>query len=85
MNSLIGEGKSKETEMERLIEEFDGVREIVYVADTENYDLLFMNKAGLNALGYEKREQVAGKKCYELLQGFQSPCSYCTNGQLFRE
>lgn len=71
--------------MERLIEEFDGVREIVYVADTENYDLLFMNKAGLNALGYDNREQVAGKKCYELLQGFQSPCSYCTNGQLCRE
>ncbi|MCM1496176.1 MAG: diguanylate cyclase [Bacteroides sp.] len=71
--------------MESMLEEFDGVREIVYVADMENYDLLFINKAGLNALGYENREQVAGKKCYELLQGFQSPCSYCKNEELCRE
>lgn len=71
--------------MERIISEFDGVREIVYAADIETYDLLFINTAGLHALGYDKREQVVGKKCYELLQGFQSPCSFCANGQLCRE
>lgn len=71
--------------MERIIREFDGVREIVYVADTENYELLFLNKAGLDAMGYDKLEQVTGKKCYEVLQGIESPCSFCTNGQLCRE
>lgn len=71
--------------MERMISEFDGVREIVYVADTESYDLLFINEAGLKALGYDKREQAVGKKCYTVLQGFQSPCTFCTNGQLCKE
>lgn len=71
--------------MKRLIKEFDGVREIVYVADTENYDLLFMNQAGLEALGYKNRAQVVGRKCHEVLQGIPEPCSFCTNNKLCKE
>lgn len=37
--------------MERIIREFDGFREIVYVADPENYNLMFLNKAGLQTVG----------------------------------
>lgn len=71
--------------MNGLIKAFDGVKEIVYAADTDNYELLFLNKAGMEALGIEKREQLEGRKCYEVLQGKEYPCTYCTNGQLCRE
>lgn len=71
--------------MERIIREFDGFREVVYVADPENYNLMFINKAGLQALGYREREQVKGKKCYEVLHGLDHPCEFCTNHQLCRE
>lgn len=72
----------KNCERIKILEEFDGVSEIVYLADTEDYTLLFMNKAGLKTFGFDNREQVLGKKCYEILQGREFPCSFCTNGQL---
>lgn len=70
--------------MKVAINEFDGVKEIVYVADMDDYTLLFLNKAGLKVLGYIRREQIMGKKCYEVLQGRQQPCETCTNGKLCR-
>ncbi len=71
--------------MKRIIREFDGVSEIVYVADIKDYVLLFLNKAGLKAFGYDSLEQVEGKKCYEVLQGRKSPCPFCTNGKLHKD
>lgn len=71
-----------DTEIMKILDEFDGVREIVYLADTQTHTLLFMNQAGLHTFGYESREQVVGKKCYEILQGREFPCPFCTNGQL---
>ncbi|MDE5781293.1 MAG: diguanylate cyclase [Lachnospiraceae bacterium] len=70
--------------MKIIINEFDGVNEIVYVADMDDYTLLYLNKAGLKLLGYTRREQILGKKCYEVLQGQQQPCETCTNGKLCR-
>lgn len=71
--------------MERIIKEFDGVREMVYVSDPEDYNLMFINKAALQTLGYREFEQVKGKKCYEVLHGLQQPCEFCTNSRLCRE
>lgn len=70
--------------MKEMLKEFDAVREIVYVADPETYELLFLNKSGLYALGYWEREEVTGKKCYEILQGKNSPCEFCNNAKLCR-
>lgn len=71
--------------MKRIFKEFDGVREIVYISDLENQELLFMNKAGLEAFGYENMEQVVGRKCYEVLHGTGGPCAFCTNNQLSKD
>lgn len=71
--------------MKEIIEAFDGVKEIVYIADMENYNILFMNKAGLEVFGYDNMEQVVGKKCYEVFQGKKSPCVFCTNDRLHKE
>ncbi len=71
--------------MRKYIKEFDGVREIVYVADTKKHELLFLNKAGLEAFGYERPDQVVGKKCHEVLQGQDFPCGFCGDDRLNEE
>lgn len=68
--------------MREYIKEFDGVREIVYAADTKNHELLFLNKAGLEAFGYDSLDQVIGKRCHEILQGQDFPCSFCGDERL---
>ena len=40
----------------------------------ENYDLLFINEVGLQNFGLDSFE---GKKCYEVLQGRDTPCDFC--------
>lgn len=47
---------------------------VVYVADFENHELLFVNKYVENIFG-----DIRGKKCYTALQGKTTPCDFCTN------
>lgn len=53
----------------------------VYVADIENYELLYVNHAACEALG-KTQNQLVGCKCYEVIQGRTSPCPFCTNNRL---
>ncbi|WP_417089791.1 diguanylate cyclase domain-containing protein [Eubacterium maltosivorans] len=57
----------------------DELPELMYVADLENYDLLFINKAGKDTFNFKATE---GKKCYELLQGLDAPCPFCSTPKL---
>ncbi|MDK2940408.1 MAG: hypothetical protein PWQ51_2573 [Methanolobus sp.] len=61
-----------------VIEAFD---EPAYVADPATYELLFANKAIKNDMG----GNIIGEKCYTALQGFDSPCTFCTNHLIFGE
>ena len=61
---------------------FDSMRSVVYVADLETYELLYINRYGMAITGPEWR----GRKCFEVLQTDQSaPCGYCTNDRLVRD
>ncbi|MDR3540436.1 MAG: PAS domain S-box protein [Desulfosporosinus sp.] len=61
---------------------FDSINALVYVVDMVNYEILFINKYGMDV--FEKG--ILGKKCYKVLQADQSvPCSFCTNHLLLRE
>lgn len=56
----------------------DGMEEMIYVRDLKDYSLLYLNAAGRAASGvYDYK----GKKCYEVLQGKDSPCEFCQNYQ----
>lgn len=68
--------------MKNLAVEFDGLNELIYVSDRESYELLYLNKCGLQVFGYDNFEQVKGKKCYEVLQGRTEPCDFCNNDLL---
>lgn len=58
----------------------DELEEIVYVSSLEDYELLYLNKAGLNAIGLKKVKP--GSKCYKVIQGKDSPCDFCPNAKL---
>lgn len=68
--------------MERFIDEMDGLSELVYLADTESYELLYLNTSGREQFGIGPDEDLSGRKCYEVLQGKDRPCSFCTNHRL---
>lgn len=53
----------------------------VYIADTDTYELLYLNKSSCDQLCLPE-EQLIGKKCYEVIQGRTSPCPFCNNDHL---
>lgn len=71
--------------MDEFIEELDGMNELIYISDIETYELLYMNTCGLKQFGLKSRPEISGRKCYEVLQGLDSPCSFCTNSKLKRD
>ena len=51
---------------------------VIYVADMENHELLFLNQAGRALFG-----EVEGRNCWEVLQPYRNgPCPFCTNDKL---
>ncbi len=67
-----------DTERRQLVSMFDGMEEVVYVADPSTYELLYLNKAAKNQWG-----DGVGQKCHKVLHGLDSPCEFCTNDHLF--
>ena len=55
----------------------DEIDQIIYIADMDTYELLFVNRAGRKMLGCG--EDYSGKKCYEVLHGLDTVCPFCMN------
>jgi PAS domain S-box-containing protein len=56
----------------------DGLDVVVYVADMDTYEILYLNDFAKQMVG-----QMEGQKCYEHLQvGQTGPCDFCTNDKL---
>ncbi len=68
--------------MDRILEFFEQLDEMVYAADMETHELVYMNRHLRESLGYQTHEEYVGKKCYEVLQGSDIPCVFCTNHAL---
>ena len=64
-------------ELEKVLDQLD---EIIYLSDIESYDLLYVNRHGQEYFG----PLHCPVKCYEYLQGRQSPCDFCTNERLLK-
>ncbi|UCG78546.1 MAG: PAS domain S-box protein [Nitrospirota bacterium] len=78
----ITDQKNIELELKRSHEQFrsimDSLQAIVYVADMDTHEVLFINRFGRTLFG-----DVVGKRCWESLQEGQSgPCEFCTNDRL---
>ena len=61
---------------------FEEIKEYVYVADMETYEVVYMNKVLRDALGCGPEYDHCKKSCYSLLQGKKEPCEFCTNARL---
>ena len=81
---FIEKNKSQELlllENKRFQTTMNAIDAVVYVADMDTYELLFMNKYAMNIMG-----DVIGEKCYSSLQkGQTKPCDFCTNHLLLDE
>ena len=84
LESEISNRKQAETmlenERQQLISMFDSMDEMVYVADPENYELVYMNGPVQKDGGGKN-----GQKCYSVLHGLDAPCPFCTNDRIFGE
>ncbi|HFQ80181.1 MAG TPA: hybrid sensor histidine kinase/response regulator, partial [Desulfobacterales bacterium] len=67
--------QSSEERFRALVNNLDS---LVYVADFNSYELLFINEYGRKIWG-----DVVGRVCWQALQsGQQGPCEFCTNNRL---
>ncbi|MBF0242077.1 MAG: response regulator [Desulfamplus sp.] len=69
--------KIQQESNERLQTVLDSIDALIYIADMKNYELLFINEFGRKIWG-----DVIGAKCWNALQGLDSPCPFCTNDKL---
>jgi PAS domain S-box-containing protein len=59
----------------------DSMEALVYVADMNTYELLFVNEFGREVWG-----EITGKICWQVLQkGQTGPCPFCTNDRLLND
>jgi len=67
-------------EREQLLALFESIEFPIWVADTETYEILYMNTEARGAEG-----PLPGCICYEALQGRQAPCPFCNNEKLLAD
>lgn len=66
----------------KIWEFFENMNECVYASDIDTDELVYMNKKALKMYGIHSLDEIAGKKCYEVLQRCSAPCAVCNNEQL---
>lgn len=55
---------------------------VAYATDTATNEILYMTQAAATLYGFEDVRDTYGKKCYELIQGLDDICPFCTNSKL---
>lgn len=68
--------------MEKIWEFFENMNEMVYVADIDTHELIYMNKKARDKFQMGTMEELAGKKCYQVLQSSSTPCAFCSNEEV---
>ena len=61
---------------------FEEMDEMVYIADMDSHEIVYMNRQLRESLGYFSEQEYAHKKCYKVLQGGNAPCAFCNNTAL---
>lgn len=73
------ENQIKHEHLEQMSEDLrapmNEISELMYVSDLETHELLFINEAGKQTFHVS---ELCGQKCYQVLQGFEKPCDFCT-------
>jgi diguanylate cyclase (GGDEF)-like protein len=78
MENLCQAKERAEEAHDRLLSVLDSIDAIIYVADMQTYELLFVNRYTREIFG-----DITGRICWQTLQVGQSgPCPFCTNDKL---
>lgn len=80
--TIINDRTESQQERERLFTIFDSINEVIYVSDVNSYEILYVNKylsEEIEKVKGIKREEFYKYKCYEIFQGLNTPCPFCTN------
>lgn len=68
-------------ERAQLLSVFNSIDQAIYIADTETYEILYVNQYLARMLP----GNCIGAKCYRALQGLDAPCSFCTNDLILKQ
>ena len=60
----------------------NALSELVYIADPETYELLYVNRKGIELF---QLGDYQGQKCHKAFQNLDHPCPFCTNAKLCKE
>ncbi|MCP4340524.1 MAG: PAS domain S-box protein [Desulfobulbaceae bacterium] len=63
---------------DRLQTVLNSINEVIYIADMQTYELLFVNDYGLKMFGND----IVGQQCWKTFQALDGPCPFCTNDKL---
>lgn len=63
----------------------DESENMVYISDPETYEVIYLNQAMMETLDIQPGETYTGRLCYDLFQGLDSPCPFCTNKCIGKE
>lgn len=76
----LGNGQFSEGAQTEVLETLVNKTEYcVYISDVETHEMYFMNEAACKLTGVSSYE---GRKCYEIFNGKDEPCDFCTNSML---
>lgn len=66
----------------KMWEFYEKLNELVYVADMDSHELIYLNRKAREMYGIRSMDEVKGKKCYEVLSKNSKPCILCNNSKL---
>ena len=71
---LLAQRREQDETHRRMLSVLNSLDVLVYVAELDTHQLLFVNEYGLKNWGRD----IVGKPCWSALQGQPGPCSFCT-------
>lgn len=75
--------------MAKVWELFENLNDFVNVVNIDNCEIVYFNKKMREKYGFSSNHDVAGKKCFEVIQNSSRPCASCNLEELevgsFRE
>ena len=60
-------------------EVLDNLPEHVVISDPDSYELVYLNQAARKVLGVDPDASLKGCRCYQTIEGFDTPCRDCPN------
>ena len=64
---------------------FEEMDEMVYIADMDSHEIVYMNRQLRESLGYFSEQEYAHKKCYKVLQGEIYPVLFAIMRRYLKE